>query len=362
MKKLLCVTICFFSAVLVFSQNRADTTIFVEPVTGGSRADQSFFEENVKMEVSAAGYTIIDDLLDAIYSVSSSLAPEDDGNVLSITLSSVREGRELVAQELFYTRVEESYEQLPFLVWQMMANAPFLVSEAPPPVVIAPPSDTSENNSGRIANIVNLVNAVPDDDSWKHKWIYLGGKIGLSPRLYSPSGDDFDVWTFTGEAGVDAGIHVVNFLTIQTEAIFSLDNAEFSSLKAASADGTVAAGAKGKYTTPLFTIPFLVKGVIKPGTSYLVEPYGGIYTTIALTEDSKPSPLGWCAGLDFGIKSGAGILVFDMRFNMDLLNNTTVKDKRVEYQRYVISVTAGFRTGFMNRRQGVNRLRGARFN
>jgi hypothetical protein len=192
----------------------------------------------------------------------------------------------------------------------------------------------------------------------------LGGKIGLSPRLYSPTGDDFDIWNFSGEAGVDAGIHVANFLTLQAEAVFSLDTAEFSTLINGSPlfGATAKAGDPGKYTTPLFTIPLLLKVVIKPGASYLVEPYGGVYTTIALSQDSKPPPLGWCAGLDFGIKSGSGILVFDMRFNMDLLKNTTVKDQRVDYQRYVISVTAGFRTGFMNRRQGANRLRGARFN
>ncbi|MDR1248179.1 MAG: hypothetical protein LBK63_02640, partial [Treponema sp.] len=73
------------------------------------------------MEISAAGYNVIDDILDAIYSISASIAPEDDGNVLSITLSNVAESREMVTQELFFIQPEESYEVLPFLVWQMLA-------------------------------------------------------------------------------------------------------------------------------------------------------------------------------------------------------------------------------------------------
>jgi hypothetical protein len=133
MKPYMFLLIFLSSSMLVYSQNRADTTLYIAPVSGGSATDRTFFEENLKMEVSAAGYNVIDDLFDAIYSISGSIAPEDDGNVLSITLSNVAESREMVTQELFYIQVEESYEVLPFLVWQMLANAPFLVTEAPPP-------------------------------------------------------------------------------------------------------------------------------------------------------------------------------------------------------------------------------------
>ncbi|WP_100217130.1 hypothetical protein [Treponema primitia] len=295
MKKLMCLTILLSSAILAYSQNRADTTLYIEPISGGSAADRAFFDENLKMEVNAAGYALIDDLLDAIYSISGALAPEDDGYVLSITLSNVEESREMVTQELFYVKVEESYEILPFLVWQMLANAPFLVTEAPPP---PPPrvynTDTdSSNNSGRMAPIVNLVNAVPDDDSWKNKWIYLGAKFGVSPRFYTSSRDETNAETITIEVGVDAGIQVLDFMVVQLEADFSLDTADYQQLEYPSGVTPPPSVANPgpidiTYKTPVFNFPLLIKGVLKPSRSFLVEPYGGAYLNLPLGTESAP--------------------------------------------------------------------------
>jgi hypothetical protein len=341
------------SVSLVFSQNRADTTLFIEPISGGSSADRAFFEDNLEMEISAAGYTIIDDIFDAIYSISASIAPEDDGFVLSITLSNVEESREIVTQELFYTRVEESYEVLPFLVWQMLANAPFLVNDIPPP---PPPrvynTDTeSTNNSGRMTPIVNLVNAVPDDDSWKNKWIYLGAKFGVSPRFYTAVGDGANAESITIELGVESSIQVVDFLSVQMEANFSLDAADYQNLSSVPPDIT--------YRTPVFTFPLLLKAVLKPGRSFLVEPYGGAYLNLPLTAEIQPPVGGWTAGFDFGVKTGSGVIFFDFRYSTDF-GSTKVNDRRVEFNRNIVSVTAGYKVGFLNRKQ-TSRFRGARY-
>jgi hypothetical protein len=224
------------SSMLLYSQNRADTTLYIEPISGGSASDRTFFEENLKMEVSAAGYNVIDELFDAIYSISGSIAPEDEGNVLSITLSNVAESREMVTQELFYIQVEESYEVLPFLVWQMLANAPFLVSEAPPPPPPPPPQvvTTTDSNAAKMAPIVNLINAVPDDDAWKNKWIYLGAKFGPSLHFYIAGPDshngDADQQSFTVATGLEASIQVLDFLSVQLEVNFGMDNADYRGL------------------------------------------------------------------------------------------------------------------------------------
>ncbi|MFP3042642.1 hypothetical protein LQZ19_12570 [Treponema primitia] len=363
MKKLMCLTILLSSAILAYSQNRADTTLYIEPISGGSASDRSFFDENLKMEVNAAGYALIDDLLDAIYSISGAIAPEDDGYVLSITLSNVEESREMVTQELFYVKVEESYEILPFLVWQMLANAPFLVTEAPPP---PPPraynTDTeSSNNSGRMAPIVNLVNAVPDDDSWKNKWIYLGAKFGVSPRFYTSSGEDVNAETITFEVGVDMGIQVLDFLVVQLEADFGMDNADYQKLKYPTIGEVTKDPDDITYKTSILSFPLLIKGVLKPGRSFLVEPYGGAYLNLPFGTETASPVGGWLAGIDFGVKVGGnGYIFFDFRYANDL-GNTKVKDKRVEYNRNIVSVTAGYRVGFLNRKQSASRFRGARY-
>jgi hypothetical protein len=348
--------------MLVYSQNRADTTLYIEPISGGSASDKTFFEDNLKMEVSAAGYNVIDELVDAIYSISGSIAPEDDGNVLSITLSNVAESREMVTQELFYIQVEESYEVLPFLVWQMLANAPFLVTEAPPPPPPPVVATTDTSNANRMAPIVNLINAVPDDDTWKNKWIYLGAKFGPSLHFYMPvSGslnDDADMQSFTVAAGLEASIQAFDFLSIQAEANFGMDNADYRGLK-----DQMANEVDHVYKAAYLYFPLLVKAVIKPGRIFLVEPYGGAYLNLdlGLKGNDMQIPIGgWLAGTDFGFKVGSGVLFFDLRYTMDFLD-TTVADELIEVRRHTATISAGYKIGFLNRKQSATRFRGARY-
>jgi hypothetical protein len=317
-----------------------------------------FFEENLKMEVSAAGYNVIDDRLDAIYAIGSSIAPEDDGNVLSITLSNVAESREMVTQELFFIQPEESYEVLPFLVWQMLANAPFLVTEAPPP----PPAVVSTaSGAARIAPIVNLINAVPDDDTWKNKRIYLGAKFGPSLHFYlegSDSRNPVDIQNFTVEAGLEAAIRVVDFLSVQAETVFSLDNVDCRNL----AQVPAGKSADHMYNSAYLYFPLMVKAVLKPGRTFLLEPYGGAYLNVGLSGDIQLPVGGWLAGADFGFKVGSGVLFFDLRYATDFLDSTVSGDYGglVEFRRHTATVSAGYKIGFLNRKQSATRFRGAR--
>jgi hypothetical protein len=364
MKTFVFLMIFLSSSMLVYSQNRADTTLYIEPISGGSASDRSFFEENLKMEVSAAGYNVIDELFDAIYSISGSIAPEDDGNVLGITLSNVAESREMVTQELFYIQAEESYEVLPFLVWQMLANAPFLVSEAPPPPPPPPPAlvSTDSSSASKMAPIVNLINAVPDDDTWKNKWIYLGAKFGPSLHFYMTGPDshntDVDTQSFTVAAGLEASIQALDFLNVQFEVNFGMDNADYRALNHPS--GTPV---DHVYKAAYLYFPLLIKAVIKPGRIFLVEPYGGAYLNADLGLDGSDMTIpigGWLAGTDVGFKVGSGVLFFDLRYTMDFLD-ATVSDSLVDLRRHTATISAGYKIGFLNRKQSATRFRGARY-
>jgi hypothetical protein len=356
------------SSFLVYSQNRADTTLYIEPISGGSASDRTFFEENLKMELSAAGYNLIDDLMDAIYSMSASIAPEDDGNVLSITLNNVVESREMVTQELFYIKAEESYEVLPFLVWQMLANAPFLVTEAPPPPPPPPPMvATTDPNANRMAPIVNLINAVPDDDTWKNKWIYLGARFGPSLHFYMTGSksysDAVNIQGFTVEAGLEASVQVLDFLSVQVETVFSMDNADYRDLKPLVPPTDTKLS--HMYNAAYLYLPFLVKAVLKPGRIFLLEPYGGAYLNLEFNGDLKIPVGGWIAGTEFGFKVGTGVLFFDFRYATDFLDTTVAGGNiyagLVELRRHAASLTAGYKIGFLNRKQSATRFRGARY-
>jgi hypothetical protein len=369
MKVFIFLMVFLSSSMLVYSQNRADTTLYIEPISGGPAADRTFFEENLKMEASAAGYNVIDELIDAIYSIGGSIAPEDDGNVLSITLSNVAESREMVTQELFYLQVEESYETLPFLVWQMMANAPFLETEAPPPASPPPVVSSADPAASRMAPIVNLINAVPDDDTWKNKWIYLGAKFGPSLHFYTTGSDsvnkNVDTQRFTVAAGLEALVQVLDFLNVQIEVNFGMDNADYRGLTPLPGSGTVTVDPV--YKSLYLYFPLLVKGVLKPGRTFLVEPYGGAYLNLDLGLEGNNMQIpvgGWIAGAGFGFKVGSGVLFFDLRYATDFLDTTVTGEDYgglVELRRHTATISAGYKIGFLNRKQSATRFRGARY-
>jgi hypothetical protein len=277
----------------------------------------------------------------------------------------------MVTQELFFIQPEESYEVLPFLVWQMLANAPFLVTEAPPPPPPPPPTvvNTDSGNAARMAPIVNLINAVPDDDTWKNKWIYLGAKFGPSLHFYMTGSDSFnkdvqqDIQSFTVEAGLEASVQVLDFLSVQTEVVFSMDSADYRDLnkQGLGAQDTV----DRMYRSTYLYFPLILKAVIKPGRTFLVEPYGGAYLNAGLGGDMRLSIGGWLAGADFGFKVGSGVLFIDLRYARDFLDSTVSGSgeyrELVEFGRQTATISAGYKIGFLNRKQSATRFRGARY-
>jgi hypothetical protein len=277
----------------------------------------------------------------------------------------VAESREMVTQELFFIQPEESYEVLPFLVWQMLANAPFLVTEAPPPPPPPPAVVNTDTNASRMAPIVNLINAVPDDDTWKNKWIYLGAKFGPSLHFYMTGSNSFnkdvDIQSFTVETGLEASIQVLDFLSIQAEAVFSLDNADYRKLN------QPGSGSPPKvdhmYNSVYLYFPLMLKVVLKPGRTFLLEPYGGAYLNTGLSGDMRLPIGGWLAGADFGFKVGSGVLFIDLRYATDFLDTTVSGDYDglVEFRRHTATVSAGYKIGFLNRKQSATRFRGARY-
>jgi hypothetical protein len=330
--------------------------VYIERLKGGTAAERAFFEENLAMEVRAAGYNVFDDVLDAVYSIGGSIAPEEGGKALSLALSNVAESREMVIQELFFVEKEDAYELLPFLVWQMMANAPFLVLEAPPP---PPPAESAAASVARAAGrgsapppIVNLVNAVPDDEAWKNKRLFLGAKFGPRLQFYrtgpaSPT-KDADLQNFTLGAGLEASVRVLDLLALQAEVNFGTGNADYRGLPRE--DTT----ADHLYRASYLSFPLLAKGVITPGDIFLVEPYGGAYLTLNLAlpgEDLRLPPGGWLAGIALGVKAGSGVFSLDFRYATDFWDATVTGEYGglVELRRRSAAMSAGYKLGFVNR-------------
>jgi hypothetical protein len=121
------------------------------------------------------------------------------------------------------------------------------------------------------------------------------------------------------------------------------------------------------YKATSLYMPLLVKGVLKPGRTFLVEPYAGAYLNIplALKGDDMGLPIGgWLGGLDFGFKVGSGVLFIDLRYTMDFLDTTVTGGDYgglVEFRRHTATISGGYKIGFLNRKQSATRFRGARY-
>jgi hypothetical protein len=102
------------------------------------------------------------------------------------------------------------------------------------------------------------------------------------------------------------------------------------------------------YATSILSVPFMVKYVFNPSPLTALAPFLGLYATLPLMGASRPPPLGFLGGLDLSVKTGLGVLLFDLRGSMDL-GRTDVADSVVAYQRVFITLSAGYKFGLLQR-------------
>jgi len=105
----------------------------------------------------------------------------------------------------------------------------------------------------------------------------------------------------------------------------------------------------------LLEIPLLLKGVIKPSSWFMIEPYVGVQLNIPFDSNTyKPSGVSVLGGLQYGVKAGPGALFVDARFAWD------IGDSRVEatpgrdpltFQRISIHLGLGYKFGILQKKK-----------
>jgi hypothetical protein len=310
------------SSVFVFPQYRKDTRVFIGEIPSGTDRERRFFGENLRMEISAMGYSITEDSRDADYTLSCSIRDDENGpgRAVSLTLFDVKAEREIITNGLTYvSEMEETYATLPYLLWSIFANAP-----------LKPGSGNAENSGG----------AEPLD-LWKYRWVFINPRIGPSFRYYrADSNDKPSVSIFTFDAGIEPELHFFDFLALQTGINLALDKAEYQRSLANPATIT--------YSTIILSVPLAVKYIFNPSKRFTLGLYLGTYTSIASLGASKPPPFGALAGLDLGVKTGIGVLLLDLRFSADL-GTAQVSDSPISYNRMFITLSAGYKFGLIKR-------------
>ncbi|WP_411047953.1 hypothetical protein [Treponema primitia] len=332
---------------MAFSQTRADTLVYIMNIPGGTPVEQRFFEENLKMEIPAAGYSITDDILEADYALSCSISDdeEESGRVVLFSLFDAKDEREIVSTDLFYTKTEETYEMLPFVIWSMFASAP--LKQVTREVEIVEVEVEVEKEVPVYIEVIREVEkpALPERiepvDTWKYRWIFINARLGASFRYYrADSSDKPSASILTVDAGIEPEVHLFDFLAVQLGINFALDKAEY---QRSPANPTTIA-----YSTAILSVPLLVKYIFNPADRFTLGPYVGGYLSVPFMGTSRPPPVGVLAGLDLGAKMGQGTLLFDLRYSMDL-GTTDVFDYKITYNRMFITLSAGYKFGLFRR-------------
>ncbi|MDR3247277.1 MAG: hypothetical protein LBT39_00700 [Treponema sp.] len=328
MKRYLLFVILLLPVSVLFAQSRDDVTIYLSPATGGTPEQQAFFNENFRMELIGANYTLVDDQRQADYSMNLNVTQEvEEGyddvaeeiiNVLNISLIDNKDGHEILQFSWAFSTLEDMYEWNLHLIYQAMANVP-----------------------------LTKLTAVPDTNHWRNKWLYLCGYAGLD--LY------FGFYERENESVSYQG----SAYTFYAAPLFTL-GLEFQFLNFMSAEIDVSGGPYAidtDHSTIAFSLPLLLKFPLKPSKHFMLEPYGGVQFNTSSHASIIPPLVSWVGGFQYGIRGGdRGAIIIDIRAIGDI-GSTTVNpsvkgNSTVQYDsvnRFQLALMIGFKVGFYNR-------------
>jgi hypothetical protein len=351
-KQNLLVFLLLLIAVQAFSQTRSDTLVYVLDIEGGTAEERRFFANNLRKEIPVSGYTLTSNILEADYAMSCFITDDQEGGRLLVcSLLDAKNEKELVSTTLRYNTVEEAYELLPYIVWSVLSNAPLkrsspgkglveIENQAPLRVEIV--------RGGESPLVPAQIDPAPEapqqSDSatgWKRRRIFLNVRAGPSMRYYLAGNDTTPTTSIvTFEAGLESELHFFSFLALQLGLNFSLDQAEY---RHSPSNPTPVV-----YPTSLLSAPLMARFIFNPSPQTALGTYLGAYATFPLLGDSRPPPLGLLGGLDLTVKTSLGPLLFDLRYSLDL-GDTTVEDSSIVYRRMFLTLSVGYKFGFLKR-------------
>jgi hypothetical protein len=114
--------------------------------------------------------------------------------------------------------------------------------------------------------------------------------------------------------------------------------------------------------TPILAIQAALKFPLKPGKTFMIEPYFGATYNMPMGSQIEPSNFTAMVGLDYGVKAGEGCLFIGLSYGMDIemtsitansLAGVTESLYMTEYRRTYLSLTLGYKYGFISRPERV---------
>ena len=300
------------------AQSFRDPYIYVLPVTGtGSRpGDNSFFYRELVFELITQNINLARTQNAADFTLIGTLAPYMDEGlfVFHLDLQDNRTGRITVNGGLTYGTLDEIYDLLPVLVSTMRNRIP----------------GSTSSQAGR-----QTVRQAGAQEEWRDKRLYFGVSAFWTPRIYI--GDDTSTHLVNFGGGLSAELHFLNFLALGAGGEVSGDWVRVS--RNAAADN---------YQNMMLEVPLSLRGVIKPGGYFMIEPYAGAQLNIPFSKNTKPPLVSFMGGLQYGVKAGSGAVFIDARFAMDRGKSTIAASpggNASTYQRYIVHLGLGYKFG-----------------
>jgi hypothetical protein len=288
-------------------------SVFIRPVSGdgGRPEDNYYFYRQTVSELEYQNYSLAKTEKSADFSLVGTLAPHAYNTVrptgkqyvFRLELLDNKTGETMMDGELLYGAAEDVKYMLPSLVSML---------------VLTIPEDTGRDN-------------------WRNKWLYFGAAAFWTPRVYAA--EDTSTYFANVAGGVLAEFHFLDFLSFE------------AGLELASDLISVTAGTDETYRGFLLEAPLVLKIALKPGASFMLEPYGGVQFNVPLGKLIVPPLLSWLAGFQYGVKAGPGVLFVDPRFSMDIGKaGMGAGISGPPFQRYVVHLGMGYKYGLLTRK------------
>ncbi|GMO48173.1 MAG: hypothetical protein Pg6C_10590 [Treponemataceae bacterium] len=314
-RRLFALYFLFFVFCPLLSAQSRDIPIYVPEPTGGTAEQRQYFLDNFKMELEGAKYPVVDSLGESQYSLPLSISDNpyfgEEGEekfILTIVLIRTKGNSEVVRFEFPFTDLQEMYEWNLFLVYRTMGNAVAYYDYEAEEMPAAPKSGPG--------------------DRWRNQWLYATGALGVILGYYVPPGTSRLGMGFIMPVGsLGAECQFLNFMSAEVDAKMRLLN-------------------NGKDFAYSPTLAVLLKGIWKPRTSFMIEPYAGAEGSLG----DAPKLSGLC-GVQFGFEGGArSAFTLDIGVTVSFLGTVRVADGH-DYSLAYVCVAGGYKFGWFDRKK-----------
>jgi hypothetical protein len=353
MKKLLTTLLLILSTAL-FAQTRISekTRIYVPRVTGGTAEQQKYFYDNFRMEIEGAQYLLADTETEGDYKFALTITDGiEDGELrhsLLMELIDLHDGQQVLAYSWDFDtdNPDEMNEWNLYFIYQAMANV--LLAAMHEETGATPHYMLDEGEKDRLQlSEAERQQLLWEETRWRNKWWYIDlyGVGGFNRFKESESWqwvqfvednvtiNHFQRWAPQGGAGIGVELQFLNRMSAEIDFDFTINyfgDASFFNV----------------------SIPFKVKLPLKPGRSFMLEPYAGAQINVPLDNKVEIPLTSLLVGAQGAAKAGkSGGLFVDLKFGYDL-GTTTVHPEGLsdgEAERIFLQLGIGYKFGFLDR-------------